>query len=121
MKSIHIRLPEVETSLVPGHWEGDLLKGEVNRFAVGVVVERMSGFVVLAWMASAGAIDTLKSFDVALRPIPPGLRKTLTYDQGREMSAHRALTARLGIEVYFADPHSPWQRGSCENINGLLR
>lgn len=121
MKSIHIRPPEVESRQVPGHWEGDLLKGEGNRCSVGVAVERMSGFVVLAWMASAGAIDTLNSFDAALRPIPPGLRQTLTYDQGREMSAHQALTARLGIEVYFADPHSPWQRGSCENTNGLLR
>jgi IS30 family transposase len=121
MKSIHIRPPEVETRLVPGHWEGDLLKGEGNRCAVGVAVERMTGFVVLAWMASTGAVDTLNGFDAALRPIPAGLRKTLTYDQGREMSAHRALTARLGIEVYFADPHSPWQRGSCENTNGLLR
>lgn len=121
MKSIHVRPPEVETRLVPGHWEGDLLKGAGNRCSVAVAVERMSGFVVLARMASAGAIDTLNSFDAALRPIPPGLRKTLTYDQGREMSAHQALTARLGLEVYFADPHSPWQRGSCENTNGLLR
>jgi IS30 family transposase len=121
MQSIHIRPPEVETRLVPGHWEGDLLKGASNRCAVGVMVERMAGFVVLARMASASAVDTLNSFDAALRPIPPGLRKTLTYDQGREMSAHRALSARLGIEVYFADPHSPWQRGSCENTNGLLR
>jgi IS30 family transposase len=121
MKSIHIRPPEVETRLVPGHWEGDLLKGAGNRCAVGVAVERMSGFVVLARMADTGAVATLNGFDAALRPIPPGLRKTLTYDQGREMAAHRALEARLGLEVYFADPHSPWQRGSCENTNGLLR
>ena len=121
MQSIHIRPPEVAGRLVPGHWEGDLLKGLGNRCAVGVMVERMTGFVVLARMFSASAVDTLNSFDAALRPIPPGLRKTLTYDQGREMSAHRALSARLGIEVYFADPHSPWQRGSCENTNGLLR
>jgi IS30 family transposase len=121
MKSIHIRPPEVETRLVPGHWEGDLLKGAGNRCAVAVAVERMSGFVVLAHMADTGAVATLNGFDAALRPIPPSLRKTLTYDQGREMAAHRALEARLGLEVYFADPHSPWQRGSCENTNGLLR
>lgn len=121
MKSIHIRPPEVETRLVPGHWEGDLLKGAGNRCAVGVAVERMSGFVVLARLKDTGAIATLNGFDAALRPIPPGLRKTLTYDQGREMAAHRALEARLGLEVYFADPRSPWQRGSCENTNGLLR
>lgn len=121
MKSIHIRPPEVETRLVPGHWEGDLLKGAGNRCAVAVAVERMSGFVVLARLADTGAMATLAGFDAALRPIPPGLRKTLTYDQGREMAAHRALEARLGLGVYFADPHSPWQRGSCENTNGLLR
>jgi IS30 family transposase len=121
MKTIHIRPPEVESRLVPGHWEGDLLKGAGNRCAVGVAVERMTGFVVLAWMADTGSIAALNGFDAALRPIPPRLRKTLTYDQGREMSAHRALEARLGLAVYFADPHSPWQRGSCENTNGLLR
>lgn len=121
MKSIHIRPADVQTRLVQGRWEGDLLKGEGNRCSVAVAVERMSGFVTLAAMRSASAIDTLNAFDAALRPIPPGLRKMLTYDQGREMSAHQALTARLGIEVYFADPHSPWQRGSCENTNGLLR
>ena len=121
MKSIHIRPPEVETRLVPGHWEGDLLKGAGNRCAVAVAVERMSGFVVLARLSDTGAKATLAGFDAALRPIPAGLRRTLTYDQGREMSAHRALEIRLGLEVYFADPHSPWQRGSCENTNGLLR
>jgi len=121
MRKIHIRPPEVEQRLIPGHWEGDLIKGEGNRSAVGVLVERVTGFVVLARMPSASAVSTLNSFDAALRPIPPGLRKTLTYDQGREMAAHLALTARLGMEVYFADPHSPWQRGSCENTNGLLR
>jgi IS30 family transposase len=121
MQSIHIRPPEVATRLVPGHWEGDLLKGAGNRCAVGVAVERMTGFVVLARLLSTGAVDTLNGFDAALRPIPAGLRKSLTYDQGREMSSHQALTARLGIAVYFADPHSPWQRGSCENTNGLLR
>ena len=121
MKSIHIRPAEIETRLVPGHWEGDLLKGAGNRCAVGVAVERMSGFVVLARLADTGAVATLAGFDAALRPIPPRLRKTLTYDQGREMAAHRALEVRLGLEVYFADPHSPWQRGSCENTNGLLR
>jgi len=121
MKSIHIRPPEVASRLVPGHWEGDLLKGAGNRCAAGVAVERMSGFVVLARMADTGSAATLAGFDAALRPIPPGLRRTLTYDQGREMSAHRALEARLGLSVYFADPHSPWQRGSCENTNGLLR
>jgi IS30 family transposase len=121
MQSIHIRPPEVEDRLIPGHWEGDLIKGAGNRSSVGTLVERTSGFVVLAKMSSASAADALKSFDKALKGIPQALRKTLTYDQGKEMSYHDALTLRTGVQVYFADPHSPWQRGSNENTNGLLR
>ncbi|WP_276967428.1 IS30 family transposase [Metallibacterium scheffleri] len=121
MQSIHVRPPEVEDRLVPGHWEGDLIKGTGNRSSVGTLVERSSGFVVLAKMSSATAADALVSFSQALQRIPAALRKTLTYDQGKEMSYHDALTLRTGVAVYFADPHSPWQRGSNENTNGLLR
>jgi IS30 family transposase len=121
MQSIHVRPPEVEDRLIPGHWEGDLIKGAGNRSSVGTLVERTSGFVVLAKMSSASAADALESFGKALKGIPDALRKTLTYDQGKEMSYHDALTLRTGVQVYFADPHSPWQRGSNENINGLLR
>jgi transposase, IS30 family len=121
MQSIHIRPPEVEDRLIPGHWEGDLIKGAGNRSSVGTLVERTSGFVVLAKMSSASAADALESFSKALESIPEALRKTLTYDQGKEMSYHAALTLRTGVQVYFADPHSPWQRGSNENTNGLLR
>ncbi len=121
MQSIHVRPPEIEERLIPGHWEGDLIKGAGNRSSVGTLVERTSGFVVLAKMSSATAADALESFGKALKGIPEALRKTLTYDQGKEMSYHAALTLRTGVQVYFADPHSPWQRGSNENINGLLR
>lgn len=121
MQSIHVRPPEVEDRLIPGHWEGDLIKGAGNRSSVGTLVERTSGFVVLAKMSSASAADALESFSQALKIIPEALRKTLTYDQGKEMSYHTALTLRTGVQVYFADPHSPWQRGSNENTNGLLR
>lgn len=121
MQSIHVRPPDVETRLVPGHWEGDLIKGAGNRSSVGTLVERTTGFVVLAKMSSASAADALESFSAALEKIPPALRKTMTYDQGREMSYHAALTLRTGVQVFFADPHSPWQRGSNENANGLLR
>jgi IS30 family transposase len=121
MQSIHIRPAEVEDRLIPGHWEGDLIKGAGNRSSVGTLVERTSGFVVLAKMSSASAADALESFGKALNRIPEALRKTLTYDQGKEMSYHAALTLRTGVQVYFADPHSPWQRGSNENTNGLLR
>jgi transposase, IS30 family len=121
MQSIHVRPPEVDDRLIPGHWEGDLIKGAGNRSSVGTLVERTSGFVVLAKMSSASAADALESFGKALKAIPEVLRKTLTYDQDKEMSYHDALTLRTGVQVYFADPHSPWQRGSNENTNGLLR
>ena len=121
MQSIHVRPPEIQDRLIPGHWEGDLIKGAGNRSSVGTLVERTSGFVVLAKMRSASAADALESFGKALKGIPEALRKTLTYDQGKEMSYHTALTLRTGVQVYFADPHSPWQRGSNENTNGLLR
>lgn len=120
-QSIHVRPPEVEDRQIPGHWEGDLIKGAGNRSSVATLVERTSGFVVLAKMGSATAADALSSFSQALEGIPEVLRKTLTYDQGREMTYHDALTLRTGVQVYFADPHSPWQRGSNENTNGLLR
>ena len=121
MQSIHVRPPEVTDRQVPGHWEGDLIKGAGNRSSVGTLVERTSGFVVLAKMSSASAVDALASFSLALEGIPAALRKTLTYDQGREMTYHDALTLRTGVQVYFADPHSPWQRWINENTNGLLR
>ena len=121
MQSIHVRPPEVADRLIPGHWEGDLIKGAGNRSSIGTLVERTSGFVVLVKMSSASAADALHSFGSALERIPATVRKTLTYDQGKEMSYHAALTLRTGVAVYFADPHSPWQRGSNENTNGLLR
>lgn len=121
MQSIHVRPPEVADRLIPGHWEGDLIKGAGNRSSIGTLVERASGFVVLVKMSSASAADTLESFGAALQRIPASVRRSLTYDQGKEMSYHAALTRRTGVAVYFADPHSPWQRGSNENTNGLLR
>src|SRR5690606_25972223 len=121
LQSIHVRPPEVTDRLIPGHWEGDLIKGAGNRSSVGTLVERTSGFVVLAKMSSATAADALQAFGDALERIPPALRKTMTYDRGKEMTYHDALTLRTGVAVYFADPHSPWQRGSNENTNGLLR
>ena len=121
MQSIHVRPPEIENRMIPGHWEGALIKGAGSRSSVGTLVERTSGFVVLAKMSSASAADALESFGKALKAIPDALRKTLTYDQGKEMSYHAALALRTSMQVYFADPHSPWQRGSNENTNGLLR
>jgi IS30 family transposase len=108
MQSIHGRPPEIEDRLIPGHGEGDLIKGAGNRSSVGTVVERTSGFAVLAKMSSASAADALESFSKALKDLLQALRKTLTYDQGKAMSYHAALTLRTGVKVHFADPHSPW-------------
>ena len=121
MVSIHVRPPEVEDRVMPGHWEGDLIKGAANRSAVGVLVERSTRLVLLAKMEDATAESALEAFSAKLNAIAAPLRQTLTYDQGREMAGHQALTERTGVKVYFCDPHSPWQRGTCENTNGLLR
>ncbi len=121
MLSLHVRPPEVEDRLVPGHWEGDLIKGARNQSSVGTLVERTSRLVLLARMEGATAEAALAGFSGILNRVHMPMRKTLTYDQGKEMSRHKDLTAVTGVTVYFADPHSPWQRGSNENTNGLLR
>jgi IS30 family transposase len=106
---------------LPGHWEGDLIKGAMNRSAVGVLVERTTRLVLLARMPDATAESALAAFTAKLNQISAPLRQTLTYDQGKEMARHRELARDTNIRVYFCDPHSPWQRGTCENTNGLLR
>ncbi|WP_128000912.1 IS30 family transposase [Piscinibacter defluvii] len=121
MVSIHLRPPEVQDRTMPGHWEGDLLRGAGNQSAVGVLYERASRVVLLAKLADATADSALAGFTYKLNSIAAPMRKTLTYDQGKEMAHHRQLAAATGIRVYFCDPHSPWQRAGCENINGLLR
>lgn len=121
MQSIHQRPQEVTDRVSPGHWEADLIKGAMNRSSIGTLVERTTLMVVLAKMFDGTAQSALDGFSEALSAIPPELRKTFTYDQGREMSKHAQLTERTGVAVYFCDPHSPWQRGLNENTNGLLR
>jgi IS30 family transposase len=105
--------------LVPGHWEGDLIKGAGNRSSVGTLVERTSRKLIK--LADAKAETARDGFAAGLLAVPAPLRLTLTYDQGKEMARHRELAALTGLCVYFADPHAPWQRGSNENANGLLR
>jgi len=119
--AIALRPPEVASRLVPGHWEGDLLKGKANGSAVGTLVERTTRLVVLARMDGLDSESVCRGFERKLRPVPQVLRKSLTYDQGREMARHERLRQKLSLHTYFADPHSPWQRGSNENTNGLLR
>jgi IS30 family transposase len=115
------RPPEVEARLIPGHWEGDLLKGRTNRSAVGSLVERTTRLVLLARIPGLDSRSVCQGFARKLRAVPQPLRKSMTYDQGREMARHELLGKKLRLQIYFADPHSPWQRGSNENTNGLLR
>lgn len=119
--AIALRPPEVDARLVPGHWEGDLLKGRANGSAVGTLVERTTRLVLLARMDGLDSNSVCHGFARKLRPVPQPLRKSLTYDQGRELARHELLRRTLSLQTYFADPHSPWQRGSNENTNGLLR
>ena len=121
MTSIDLRPPEVAARIVPGHWEGDLIKGANNASAVGTIVERTSRYLMLVQLDDAGSNTVLEGFTRRLRDIPTSLRKTLTYDQGSEMAQHQTLAKRLRMDIFFCDPHSPWQRGSNENANGLIR
>ena len=121
MVNISDRPPDVEERLVPGHWEGDLIKGAYNRSSIGTLVERTTLFTVLAKMETATAESAVEGFAFVLNRIEAQKRLSMTYDQGKEMSEHKKLTLETGVKVYFADPHSPWQRGINENTNGLLR
>ena len=119
--SIHERPAEAADRRVPGHWEGDLIMGQANRSAVGVLIERTTRYLILAQLDGKDAFGVCQAFAHKFRHVPAIWRKTLTYDRGTEMAEHARLTDKVGIKVYFGDPHSPWQRGSCENTNGLIR
>ena len=121
MTPIAERPADVATRTVPGHWEGDLIKGARNGSAVGTLVERTTRLVILARMEGTDARRARQGFTKKLRHVPAPLRKTLTYDRGKEMAEHERLAERLAIRVFFADPYRPWQRGTNENTNGLLR
>jgi IS30 family transposase len=121
LRPIAERPAEVEARLVPGHWEGDVLKGRANGSAVGSLVERTTRLVLLARLPGLDSRSVVQGFARKLQRIPQPLRKSMTYDQGREMARHELLASKLRLQVYFADPHSPWQRGTNENTNGLLR
>ena len=121
MTPIAARPAEVATRTVPGHWEGDLLKGARKGSAVGTRVERTTRLVLLARMDGTDARSACEGFTKKLRHVPALLRKTLTYDRGKEMAEHERLAERLAIQIFFADPYRPWQRGTNENTNGLLR
>jgi len=116
------RPPEIEDRAVPGHWEGDLIIGKGGRSAIGVLVERSSRYVVLLHLPHGRtAEDVRAALTRQVSKLPAELRRTLTWDQGKEMAEHVRFSTDTNMVVYFCDPHSPWQRGSNENTNGLLR
>ncbi len=121
LRPISERPQEVQDRLIPGHWEGDLIKGKGNKSAVGTLVERTSRYVILVQLDNATSPVVTGGFVREMTPVPEHLRRTLTYDRGREMTNHKTVSATLKLDVYFADPHAPWQRGSNEHINGILR
>lgn len=123
MVSIWDRPEEALDRSIPGHWEGDLIVGKDGASAIATVVERHSNYLILVWLdPEKNRIEATRDGLIAkLADLPETLKGSLTWDQGREMAQHRAVTVATGIDVFFADPHSPWQRATNENTNGLLR
>lgn len=118
--SIRERPAEAEDRAVPGHWEGDLIAGCANTY-IATLVERHSRFVSLVRVANRESATVVSALTAHVQQLPAGLMRTLTWDQGKEMAAHKRFTVATDVQVYFCDPRSPWQRGSNENTNGLLR
>lgn len=119
--SIEERPQEVAERIIPGHWEGDFIVGRRSASAIGSLVERTTRMVFLVKVEDQDAMTARKAFAEEFRQLPKGLKRTLTYDQGAEMAQHRLFTKETEITVYFAHPHSPWERGTNENTNGLIR
>lgn len=118
--SIHQRPAEIEDRAIPGHWEGDLLMGGCSS-QIATLVERHSRYVMLVKVDSKDTVTVTRALARKILRLPAELRRTLTWDRGSEMAAHKAFTVATDVQVYFCDPRSPWQRGSNENTNGLLR
>jgi IS30 family transposase len=122
MVNISERPAEANDRAVPGHWEGDLIIGKNQASQIGTLVERSTGFVQLLHLPDGRNAEVVADAMIAaINDLPAALRRTVTWDQGHEMAQHARISIEAGIDVYFCDPHSPWQRGSNENTNGLLR
>lgn len=112
---------EVDSREIPGHWEGDLIIGKDHKSAICVIVERQTRFVQMDLLHKYDASTVRKTIEKRFKRIEPQLRKTLTLDQGKENSQHKQLSDNIKIDVFFCHPHSPWEKGTCENTNGLIR
>jgi IS30 family transposase len=122
MVMISQRPAEVADRAVPGHWEGDLLVGKANTSMMGTLVERSTRYLMLLHLPEGKSAPYVRDVMAStIKTLPASLRRSITWDQGKEMSEHVQFTVDTGVAVYFCDPHSPWQRGSNENTNGLLR
>lgn len=122
MLSIEERPAEVADRTMPGHWEGDLILGKYKRSALGTLVERTTRYTILVPLDDQkDALSVREAYAEAFKTVPDEMRKTLTYDQGKEMSEHEQFTIDTGVQVFFAHPGSPWERGTNENTNGLIR
>lgn len=121
MLSIDERPAEVADRTVPGHWEGDLIVGKNKRSAIGTLVERTTRYTLIVPLKTKDATSVREAYQREFKKLPKEIVKTLTYDQGKEMSEHQQFTIDTGIQVYFAHPGSPWERGTNENTNGLIR
>jgi len=120
--NISQRPPEVADRAVPGHWEGDLLMGKLCLSAIGTLVERSTRYVMLLHLGKGKTAEHVRAaLTKKIQKLPAELKRSLTWDQGKELSQHARFSVDTGVKVYFCDPHSPWQRGSNENTNGLLR
>jgi IS30 family transposase len=122
MVNVSERPAEAQDRAVPGHWEGDLLEGAGGKTQIGTLVERSTRFTMLVPLPGGKTAPVVADALVpVIASLPGALRRSLTWDQGKEMAEHKRIAVAADCEIYFCDPHSPWQRGSNENTNGLLR